>query len=553
MKRGLFYIALLISFSVAQAQIDPQPSDSIIFLHKTDSVVTDKIQIVDPALAKSDSLIHRLDSIPSQPLSKVDSVIDRLESPFDSVESKLATYKSKMQQRIDSLKQKGLPANKWQNKLDSVNKLSGLPNEKLNKINNLEQEWRAEIMQKIPGADSIRNVQGKVKSAISEVNKVSTDMGVGPLGKDVLPQKPAGGVPDVIPDLKMPGSGTGGTPSLPTVDAPSTPDLKGPALEKPGLDIDALDELKEKTGKVKEVTGKVTGVTGEAKEITNDVSIIKEEGLARAEKLPETMEQQAVKLDEVGAFQKDQQKMTKEMKQYEELIKKYKEEKAIKEDLEKKSKELADDAAMKKITETELPKKMGKYKKKFSQVHDMRNLPKRPPNPMKGMSWRERVVPGLVLHTLSNQQVWLDFSPQVFYKLNGHWAGGVGFTYRMSLEPNRLKFDDFGTLYGTKGFIQYHAFKGFFARAEIEKLNWKPWSYQLTDPDHRESVYTAAVGIGKSYNITKKIKGNVQTLYHTAWNGSDPYRNAVLIRFGIDFSIKKKEKKPWDEKLKKKK
>jgi hypothetical protein len=236
------------------------------------------------------------------------------------------------------------------------------------------------------------------------------------------------------------------------------------------------------------------------------------------------------------------------------LIEQYKEEKRIHEELKEKTKELATE----KITQNQgkvndAMKKIGKYKHKFSQVHDMRKLPKHAPNPMKEKSWRERVVPGLTFQTFSSNATWLEFDPQVYYKLSGSLSAGIGGMYRFSMNPGKLTFDDFGSMMGVKIFAQYHIVKGFFVRGEGQYVRWKPWDLKLTDPTYIDHTYVAAAGIGKSYQIAKKLKGNIQTLYHFHWEGMDPYKPKVMIRMGFDFSLKKREEKHWEKKLKERK
>lgn len=72
---------------------------------------------------------------------------------------------------------------------------------------------------------------------------------------------------------------------------------------------------------------------------------------------------------------------------------------------------------------------------------------------------------------------------------------------------------------------------------------------KLTDPNFVEQTYVAAGGLGKSFNITKGLKGSAQTLYHFYWNGSDPYKSKILIRMAIDFSLKKKEVKAMGQEI----
>lgn len=59
-----------------------------------------------------------------------------------------------------------------------------------------------------------------------------------------------------------------------------------------------------------------------------------------------------------------------------------------------------------------------------------------------------------------------------------------------------------------------------------------------------------AVGIGKSYAMSKFVKGNIQTLYHYTWSAYDPYRPLIEIRIGFTFSLKRVPRPEWKQKLK---
>src|SRR5690606_26148566 len=72
--------------------------------------------------------------------------------------------------------------------------------------------------------------------------------------------------------------------------------------------------------------------------------------------------------------------------------------------------------------------KMAEYKKKYSSVESLKDLPKRPPNTMKGKPFVERLVPGISLQVLRNNDWMVDLNPQVGYRISGKITTGIGWT-----------------------------------------------------------------------------------------------------------------------------
>jgi hypothetical protein len=532
-----------------------QSTDSL--LYKLDSI---------PVLHKTDSISNKLSALPSAALTKTDSIAQKLTSPLNTVNEKLSSIKRSLQQRLDSLKAKGQPSEGLQHKLDSLESLSQTPQEQYVKLTALEQEWKKKISDKIPGMESISKVGSKAKEAASEVNDVSTKLGVGPLGNDLKPRLNT----NLTSDVAMPGlpgnsglktelPGVSGAGELGNVNA-NVPDV-GSSLKKdiPGINGKGLNGIvPEEVGDVKNKIGEVTGtlkqaggVVKEGEEYVKEVKTIQEEGLGRSEKIPELAEKQLLKIDEVAAVQQQQAASVEQMEAYKKALEQYKNEKAIEADLEKRSKELANDVIAKNQGKVDsYMNKISRTKRRFSQVHDVRYLPKRPPNPMKGLSWRERLVPGFAMYTFSTNRLWLQVDPQLYYKLNGNLMLGAGAMYRLSMNPGKITFHDFNSMNGYKIFSQHNVFKGFALRAELQREFWKPWYLQTKDPNHVDRVTVGMIGISKSYNLNKRIRGNAQTLYHYTWGASDPYKPKIVLRIGFDFSLKKKEVQPWKKKLK---
>jgi hypothetical protein len=547
--------SLILTFIAISASVFSQSKiDSI--QQKADAVVN-KVNIntvTQKALQWPDTIKRRV-------ANRIGLVKDSLQSINGLKNEKYNVLVNKLQHKADSLQALGKPSSHLQKQIDSVRNLANLPSEKIAKLASLQQQLKDSLIANIPSLDSVKAISNKAKAAMNEVNQVSTGLGIGPLGQDLkvgaqmgfpLLQGPAvktdlstlnTAMPSAPnPDLKVPQANT----QLPDLNQ-KIPDVKGSVN---GLVPDEAKGVQNEMGKITKSINEGSAVVKQGEEYVKDVKTIQEEGLNRSEKIPELAEKQLLKVDEIKEFQQETAIATATMDEYKALIEKYKEEKAIKEDLEKKSKDMATDLIMSDDHVQNSMKKIGKLKKKFPNVADMRELPKRAPNPMKELHWRDRLVPSLGFYTFSTNRTWLQIDPEIYYKVSKNISLGIGTIYRFSLNAGKITFSDFGNSHGYKAFVQYHAYKGFWLRAEGQQVTWKPWNMKIQDPSYQDKVNVLALGILKSYNISKRIKGNTQLLYHHSWNGFDPYKQKVIIRVGIDFSIRKATKQPWRQQLK---
>jgi hypothetical protein len=472
----------------------------------------------------------------------------------DTVQSRINSVKLVLQQCVDSLHQKSESSQKLQHTLDSINALAETPTEEYQKLISYQQKLQQDLKEKIPLADTVAALHVEGKEKINSINEVSSELGIGPLGKDLKadidPKLPSLETPSVDPDMsglethELNLANTQLETGLPSFDIPDIqnklPDLNSEIPNE-------AEQLKASVDKISGTAQEVAGIVKEGNMYLNEAKTIQEEGVARSEKLDELAEQQVGRIDGVQTLQQQEAQID----QYKSLIEQYKKEKAIEEEMKKKSKELANDLfAQNQAKVDESLKKVNKYKRKLSVVDDLRNLRKDAANPMKGLSWRDRVSPGFTLHTINSGKLWIQLDPQVSYKVSGRWSAGMGGMYRFSMDPGKITFSEFNNLFGYKAFVDCHLFKGFFLRAEGQRLTWAPQFPVKKDPGHIDNITVASAGIGKSYMIAKRIKGNAQTLYHYSWGPSDPYKSKIIIRFGFDFGLQKKEKKPWEDKLK---
>ncbi|WP_333818623.1 hypothetical protein [Ohtaekwangia sp.] len=443
------------------------------------------------------------------------------------------SLRSSAVEKADSTRNKAVALNnKIQNRVDSLKKIGAT----YSSIHNHRPVNLADTARKVLPADSIKSIEAKAKAQQAKINEVSTELGVGTLGGDV---SPVHGINTSLPqNIELPGINQ---PSI------NSPDLN---IGKPAVSIPEVKNGSEDVSGIGNEIKSVEGISSEVNNYSNEVKSIQENDLKESKELPALAEKEMQELDEMKALQQVKGFTDEEVEAYKKAIEQYKNEKRMEAELAEKAKEVANDAVLQNQSVVDgSMKKIAKYKYKFSSVADMRNLPKHAPNPLKDLPLRERIIPGLSLQVLNSTDRWLEFDPNVNYRLTGNWSAGIGGMFRFSMNPSKLKFSDFGSMYGYKTIVQYKAFKGFFLQAEGHRVTWKPWDTRLKDPYYRENVYVALVGIGKSHAISKRLRGNIQTFYHYAW-GIDPYKPKVMLRFGIEFSLAKREKQSWEKRLK---
>ncbi len=504
-------------------------------------------------LRKTDSLIKVWSSRNTQiaSINVSDSLRNSITLPTDSLKLKIESQKKQLLTKLDSLKKAGdsVTVEKYRKRLDSLQRFSS---KIIGSLSDKQEVWRDKTGVQINlVSDSIKQMQSSATAKLEKI-KIAGANASGALPTQQLPTSLEGTESLGINSLPV-----GSTTNLSTgVHLPSVASVEIPTQTLPSFN-NSFPALPKEVQGINQHTEKVIAVTNETKELVDkhqqigtNVEEISKTGLNQAEKLPELIEKEGKNFSEVQQLERQKAEAEKQLKLEKELLEKYKNEQAIKAEIEEKVKEMAT-SSMEILQEKSSAKlrEMNKIKRKFSEVPDIRYLPKRAPNTMKGLPWRERVLIGFTLQTILRTKTWIEIAPQVSYKLNGKWTVGAGWVYRFSMDASKLAFNDFGILNGQTLFTQYHAFKGFFLRAELEHAQWKPWSIMIQE-SKRTDVLLGAVGIGKAFNFSERVKGNVLTLYHYAWQSPDPYQSVIEIRFGFDFSLKPKKKEAWKEKLK---
>lgn len=487
---------------------------------------------MDTVFYKPDSTLaevhQKLNSLGAKPSAAVDSInqitsslhytVDTLAPDVTRYNQKLDSITNRIQFKIDSLSSLGQPTAIYTRLLDSlrqsnplqtlekaevkINQVNQKINQPINKVENMVNE-KLNLMRSEGGADA--NLPGNLDLPGAEG------------------QLPGGAAPNLNSELP------GGTKNNLNLNAPELPNLK----EKlPGGD--ELSQVQQTLGQVGEVTGQVQGYSADVKNIASG-------NLEQVEQLPQTLEQQAMKLDELQGFQEQ----TEALDGVKDMASVGNDPEALKEQAIQQLPKLAknhfagQEAVLKQAMD-----KVSKYKSKYSELTSLKDVPKRRPNEMRGKPSVERLVPGITFQVQNSERVLLDYSPSLGFRISGRLTAGLGWNERVGI-GKKLRFTRADRIYGPRTYVSFRWKKGISFRADVEQLHtYMPPTLGGTgsDPDRHDWVWSVFLGIKKDYQFMKGVKGNFQFMYNLYDDrDSSPYLSRFNIRFGFEFPLKKRK------------
>ncbi len=494
-------LILFLLFATAYGQVN---SDSL------SQALTDPLQKVDVDSIKTeirqlpDSLLpafEKLDSIHNDFTIEGDSIQQKYKHVVTQIEAKRKTVSI----TVDSLRNVDLPANKYTRKLDSLEQLrSNLESTYKSKFDSLKVKTIGRL-QSLDLPPEYKEPLQKLSSSITDVN-IESDF-------------------SNIPSLKMADYSLPDMNALP--DAGDIPNIdkvaKLPDVEAP---VDGLDKL----------NGEVTAYQDDLKSIT-------EGNVQNVEKLPETIEDQASRIDGLDELQKQSGVIDEHKVQLDKLA----DPENAKEKAVSMAKEKAvDHFAGKQEQLKSAMDKISKYKQKYSSVSSIKDLPKRPPNPMKDKPFIERLVPGVYLQYQQKNYYLLDINPYIGYKVSGRVTTGLGWNHRVAWDSKYKRWERRSRIFGPRGFVDFKLGKGFIAHVEGETINSFVPSTLRGNPDdgQREWVWSCMTGIKKEYRIYKNLKGTALIQYNLFnRHYKAPYVNRLNSRIGFEYVLKKKTRK----------
>ncbi len=420
-----------------------------------------------------------------------------IQSEYQKTISAIDGEQASINREIDSLNNLKLPTGHLTKRLDS---LQMKRTEASTQVNSKLSDLKAKTTGKLDKIELTPEMQGPVNELKGKMNAVNL----------------ADNSPVKLPEVGVPGF------KIPEANAGSLKDIQG------------LSQIETPLGEVGDLTGELQNVGADVKTIASgDVTNI--ENLS-------TVEQQAQNIDGI-----------KELQEGSGAIDGYKE-------------QLGDlgnpDAAKDKVVETARKQainhfagkeevlqaamdKMSKYKKYYSDVSSLADLPKRPPNAMKGKPFIERLVPGVYFQYQHKNAYILDVNPYAGYRISGRFTAGLGWNQRFVLSERSNVSESSYRIFGPRAFVDAKIGKGFVAHLESEYMNTFVPSRLTGTPDegNYEWVSSTMLGLKKEYRVYKNLQGTVliqYNLYNPYFKA--PYVDRLNSRIGFEYLLKKKNK-----------
>jgi hypothetical protein len=464
-----------------------------------------------------DSLLpsfHKVDSIRNEFNEKADS----LKNKYQESVSKIDAARGKVNHTIDSLQTLNRPTGKYTKKLDSLNQVR---QETSAKFTSKAEELKAKTTGKLNALDLPPQYKEPLQSITGKVDGFN-------LNSDFVK----------IPEVKIPGY------SMPKIDGLGDLASKAGELGKVG-NLGNLPKIETPIGNL----GDVSKVTDQVKGYQGDLKNISSGNLNEVKELPKTIEAQAAKIDGVSELQKSSG-----------VVDGYKDKLGMGQDPsagKEKAVDLAKQAAVDHFAGKEeqlkaAMDKISKYKEKYSSVSSLKDLPKRPPNAMKGKPFIERVVPGFYFQYQQKNYNLFDINPYVGYRISGRFTAGAGWNQRYAYLRKKHEWNHQARIYGPRAYVDFRIGKGFIVHLETEVMNaFVPAVIRIspTDAGQREWVWGMMTGMKKEYKIYKNLRGTVliqYNLFNPKYKA--PYVDRFNSRIGFEYTLKKRVKKLEEKK-----
>lgn len=165
-------------------------------------------------------------------------------------------------------------------------------------------------------------------------------------------------------------------------------------------------------------------------------------------------------------------------------------------------------------------------------------LPDFKPNRQKTKSLLGRLEWGSNLQTVKANRFFpstSDLGLSLGYKLNDKSTVGIGGSYKMGWGSNIRHVSITHQGVGVRSFLDYKL-KGSIWLAGGAEMNYRS-SFDSFEILKSYSAWqkSALVGLSKKYQVSRKLKGNMQLLYDLLWKQQVPRTQALLFRIGYTF------------------
>lgn len=342
------------------------------------------------------------------------------------------------------------------------------------------------------------------------------------------------------------------------------PELK---LEGLDLDLDQIDKLNlqapdlqflqapklEKLKEIQQALVKVKGITQQFKSYKAELDSLRKGDYANSQKLQQLAEQQLMQREEIQVIKEHEaelERLKQLQKDYVAKAEEYRDPERLMAEAKSKAQTVATDELLSQAEPlTSAQNKLAKAKRKYGEFQSINNLPRRPKDEIREQPFRNRLYPGITLQFAKKDDYsTLYLAPQFYYRISSHWDTGIGGIVNVNFNDKAQWVPDHD-LWGYKAFVNYRFFKSFYFRVEGERVNQELPDNQA-DETYQRWTNILLAGIGKEFAISRRFLGQTILLFNYKEMEFNPYTSRIVLRVGIDFSLKKDQRRQFIRGLK---
>jgi hypothetical protein len=247
---------------------------------------------------------------------------------------------------------------------------------------------------------------------------------------------------------------------------------------------------------------------------------------------------------QVSAVNSEITKATAEQAKYEALIQRYRDEKLIQEEIKRKAKSVANAQILEHADKVQAAQgELAKAKRGATGLKRVKTLFQKHSTELESKKFYQRLVPGITWQIYKREYVSADLALQTGYRVTPSLTAGVGVLYRVGFSEDFDLFVHGLKTYGGRIYVDFTVAKGLFVHGEFEALKVNPALAATAPEPISDRVYGSYFGLGKRFNITRNLRGQIQGLYRVEYTGELPDVNKVSARFGVEYVFRRARKK----------
>ena len=362
--------------------------------------------------------------------------------------------------------------------------------------------------------------------------------------------KDAPNIPDVIPDASIVNKQIpqidienlldGQTiPAIPDVQLPSVPsaNVKGITDLNLGKEMKGVSEVSEK---IESLSEQISEVPQQIDEYSKELEKLKSGDLEKLEQLPDQIEKAAMQSEHLAGLE---EKLV-EVDALKSKAERFADPMVAKEEALNRAKELAVNHFAGHEDELKAAmEKLSKLKQKFPDAEGTLDLFQKTQDPHRGKRFVERLTPGFSFQVQAPTSIWLDVAPALFCTINARWSTGIAWNERLAYNWDNKNWQPQERIYGPRVSIHFRLKPNLILKGDIETMN-TPLNdgplYAINDVTRRGRVWSYFGGMKREFQLSKRVKGNVQIMYNLYdKNHLSPYATRLNVRMGFDLPLKK--------------